>query len=111
MVASAWQQTTRGSAAYTLCQCLRATKQALRRWNKEVFGNIQASIRQLQAALDDVQQAPTSLLVLAKEKEISALLLEAQKKEEELRHQKAHITWLQTPDLNTLFFFFIYPLL
>lgn len=44
--------------------------------------------------------------MLAKEKEISALLLEAQKKEGELRHQKAHITWLQTPDLNTHFFFF-----
>lgn len=78
------QQDTRGSPAYSLCHRLKATKIASRHWNKEVFGNIQERIWSLNAELDDVQQAPVSSVVLTRERELSALLGETQRKEEEL---------------------------
>lgn len=104
VVEKAWRQNVRGSPAFSLCHRLKATEVALRRWNKEVFGNIQERIRRLQAELDMVQQAPINSGMLLRERELSTLLLEAQRKVEELWRQKARITWLKTPDLNTSFF-------
>lgn len=100
----ACQQTIQGSPAYSLCQRLKTTKQALRRWNREVFGNIQERIEQLQCDLDAVQQAQANPLVLAKERELIIRLMEKHRKEEELWRQRVQITWMKTPDLNTRFF-------
>lgn len=51
VIANAWgsARISLGSPSFNLCQRLKVTKQALRRWNKEVFGHIPSKIKQLQS--------------------------------------------------------------
>lgn len=53
-VQEAWRHNTSGSPAYTLCHHLKATKEALRSWNREVFGAIQTKISDLQQQLSNI---------------------------------------------------------
>lgn len=105
VVEEAWRLRQSGSPAYALCQRLKATKVALRRWNKKVFGHIQSKIQRLQAELDEAQKYMGSTYYSEREKELSIQLLKKQQDEELLWKQKSRITWMRTPDLNTRFFF------
>lgn len=96
------------SPAYTFCQHLKATKVALRRWNKEVFGHIQSNIQSLQVELDNLQQhygvGSSEPWLSLKEKAISSCLLEEQRKEEVFWRQKSPYDMVANARPHTSFF-------
>lgn len=84
VVEEAWPFERGGSPAYALCQRLKATKDALRKWNKEVFDNIQSKIHHLQEELNFIQGSDNFPLLQNTEREVRLQLLLAQKEVETL---------------------------
>lgn len=82
IVETAWQIQEMESPTYSLSQRLKATKCALRRWNREVFGNIHTNIKRLQMELEMVQHDANLFDQTSKEKELSQQLLVVQRNEE-----------------------------
>lgn len=60
VVEKAWIENVSGSAMVKLCKKQDATRDALTKWNKEVFGNCQNSINELLSKIAEVQNKPFS---------------------------------------------------
>lgn len=58
VVEKAWNEETTGSALVKLCKRQAATRIALRKWNKEVFGHCQDKIKRLMDKISDIQKNP-----------------------------------------------------
>lgn len=82
----------------------RATRYALRKWNKEFFGNIQDSIHRATNQISYFQQAVLTPYNLEMEKNLVGVLDELLQWEEELWKQKSRVRWLTTSNLNTKFY-------
>ena len=78
--------------------------EALSKWNKKVFGNIQQHIRRKEAELNhlltDVHVCPEITKIEECKKELNELSI----REEILWRQRAKIAWLKEGDRNTRFF-------
>lgn len=53
IINKAWHFHGSGSPSYVLCQHLKATKAALRSWNRTVFGDVMERVSSLQRELDE----------------------------------------------------------
>jgi hypothetical protein len=104
VISTAWSSVFVGSPAYSLTKKLKATKNALKTWNKHHFGHIQSRISTLTRQLDIIQQSTTSEQSLQAEISIKQDLTNLFLQEEIFWKNKSRETWLTCKDLNTKFF-------
>ena len=104
VIKDAWNENVTGSEFIKLYKKQASTRDALRKWNKEVFGNCQDKINSLLQNIKAVQaKAPseqTSLLEEALQSELSEWLLRSKS----LWHQKSRESWLKLGGRSTKFF-------
>lgn len=93
-----------GSNFTRLCKKQEATHQALRTWNKEVFGLCQVRINTLIRKISDVQNANPSNSNGKIEASLQAELREWLMRSEVLWRQKSRELWLNEGDKSTKFF-------
>jgi hypothetical protein len=77
---------------YQFQQRMKHVKSCIRKWNKEVFGNIQEEKRKLEDGMEEIQKQEIlqgySQELMTKEEKIHQDLNEREKQEEILIHQK-----------------------
>jgi hypothetical protein len=80
----------------------------LRKWNKEVFGNIFEEKKKLEQEMEDIQQKGIqgifSSNLTEREAKVKDDLIKRKRREETLWCQKSRIHWLKEGDKNTRFF-------
>ncbi|KAL1531048.1 hypothetical protein AAHA92_33770 [Salvia divinorum] len=101
LVREEWERPTEETGLLKLQQKLARLKKALKGWNKDVFGNIQANLREAEEAVN--VENPTSSNRTEINKLIAQYIL-LLKMEEDFWRQKATIRWLSEGDQNTKFY-------
>jgi exonuclease III len=106
-----WWDTTeiqQGTKMYCFQQKLKYFKQQVRKWNKEVFGNIFQERKLLEQKLEALQkmaiQTGYTPNQQQEEQQTRQQLEERLKQEEILWRQKSRIQWLKEGEKNTKFF-------
>lgn len=104
IICDAWNLPTEGSPLFQMVCSLKNTKLALKRWNKLVFGRVQANIIDTRAKIALIQAAPPTPDSLASDKSLQQLLDTLLLKEQHLWGDKAKEQWLEEGDQNSKFF-------
>ena len=99
-----WKDLVAGSEFIRLYKKQASTRDALRKWNKEVFGNCQNKINSLLQDIKEIQQGPPFENSGAAEDALQAKLFEWLLRIETLWRQKSRELWLKLSDRNTKFF-------
>ncbi|MQM19124.1 hypothetical protein Taro_052124 [Colocasia esculenta] len=108
VVSTAWNRDEKKYYSFdTLISRLKAVKQVLRTWNKEVFGYVQDAIGDVEARVHLAEQEFDSNPSEANRIDMSAAhaqLRRALINEEKLWCQKSRMEWMQNGDRNTAFY-------
>ena len=104
VIKSAWKDQVACSEFIRLYKKQGLARDALRKWNKEVFGNCQNKINSLLQAIKEIQQGPPSENSGAVEDALQTELSEWLLRSETLWRQKSRQLWLKLGDRNTKFF-------
>ncbi|XP_042958002.1 uncharacterized protein LOC122293490 [Carya illinoinensis] len=106
-VKQSWKEEGRGGGFENLAYKMKCMKQVLRRWNKEIFGHVDLTIKELEHQIESLE----ANLQEGYEAELEHDLLVSKidldtwkKREDSLIAQKAGIKWLREGDNNTRFF-------
>ncbi|XP_030945669.1 uncharacterized protein LOC115970144 [Quercus lobata] len=101
---SAWNDEHGGSEFTRLCKKQAATRDALKKWNKEVFGKCQERINAIMKRIKEIQSQPPSFQYGDLEAALQAELSEWLLRSETLWRQKSRELWLKLGDKNSKFF-------
>nr|POE60828.1 hypothetical protein CFP56_39840 [Quercus suber] len=104
VVEKAWESVSSSTAFSRLYKKQVATREALRKWNKEVFGNCQDRINRLMRNINEVQQKSPSKENGRIEEALQLELLEWLMRSEILWKQKSRELWLKEGNKNMKFF-------
>ena len=104
VIESAWQDQVAGSKFIKLYKKQASTRDTLRKWNKEVFGNCQNKINSLLLAIKEIQQGLPIENFGALEDALQSKLSKWLLRSETLWSQKSRELWLKLGDRNTKFF-------
>ncbi|XP_075659200.1 uncharacterized protein LOC142629097 [Castanea sativa] len=104
VVEKAWASVSSNSAFSKLYKKQDATREALRKWNNEVFGNCQDRINRLMKNINEVQRKSPSEENGRIEEALQLELSEWLMRSEILWKQKSRELWLKEGDKNTKFF-------
>ena len=104
VIEQAWKQNVGGSDFIKLYKKQATTRDALRKWNKEVFGKCQDKINLLIQKIKEAQDLPPSSEAEALESALQSELSEWLLRSETLWRQKSRELWLKLGDQNTHFF-------
>lgn len=80
---------------------LKNTKMALKNWNKKVFGNVHAGIKEIREAIHQLQSQFQDRNPITAEAYLQKDLDEVLKREEALWQDKSKAKWIQERDVNT----------
>jgi exonuclease III len=101
-------ETQRRTKMYCFQQKLKHFKQQVRKWNKEIFGNIFQERKTLEQKLENLQgqfiHAGYTITQQQQESELKRQLEEKHKQEEILWRQKSRVQWLDEGEKNAKFF-------
>ncbi|XP_075649651.1 uncharacterized protein LOC142620111 [Castanea sativa] len=106
VIDSAWNDEPIGSDFIKLCKKQAATRDALKKWHKEVFGRCQDRINSLMQRIKDIQRQPPSNQSGELEAALQAKLAEWLLRSEALWRQKSRELWLKLGDKNSKIFHF-----
>ncbi|XP_028063179.1 uncharacterized protein LOC114266465 [Camellia sinensis] len=109
---SSWEvQLQLGWAGFRLMRKLASLKVSLRRWNVEVFGHVEAELKNAEEdlhVLDLVaEERALSETEANSRREVRGLVWNLHRRKESLWHQKSRMLWAKCGDKNTRFFFSI----
>ncbi|XP_038974547.1 uncharacterized protein LOC120105876 [Phoenix dactylifera] len=109
IVQGAWGLPVHGDAMQRVSRKLELTKRRLRRWNREVVGDIFRKLEGVEAAIADLQSREDQVGVLSEADMVSLRgLLAAHhsilRQHEIFWRQKSRIQWVREGDRNTSFF-------
>lgn len=104
VIEDAWNENVIGSEFIKFCKKQASTRDALQKWNKEVFGNWQDKINALLQKIKAVQAEPPSENTGPKEQALQSELSEWLLRSKSLWRQKSRELWLKLRDRNTKFF-------
>ncbi|KAL3519957.1 hypothetical protein ACH5RR_018106 [Cinchona calisaya] len=104
VIQKAWCSDLMGSPEYSLHKRLMNTKDSLKTWNRNHFGDCQNQIALLQKAIQNIQDGDHKEENLAIEASLQIELDARLKRAESLWCQKSRISWTEEGDANTRFF-------
>ena len=104
VIDSAWNDEHGGSEFTRLCKKQAATRDALKKWNKEVFRKCQERINAILKRIKEIQSQPPSFQYGDLEAALQAELSEWLLRSETLWRQKSRELWLKLGDKNSKFF-------
>lgn len=102
VVAKYWNETP--NSVVTITQHTRNLQAGLRRWNKEVFGFLDARMRRINGRLQTISTQQPSDDNYAQMKALKAELAELDARRQIMWKQRSTADWLQEGDHNTRFF-------
>uniref|UniRef100_A0A803PR23 Reverse transcriptase domain-containing protein n=1 Tax=Cannabis sativa TaxID=3483 RepID=A0A803PR23_CANSA len=103
VVRSSWEKPCFGQPSYRVCKKLMVTKQALKCWNRNVFGMCNVQLKGLYERLNILQQQLSQEACL-EEAEIQLEILDKEHKMERIWKQKSRELWVKHGDCNSKFF-------
>lgn len=106
LISNVWQSEVRGSPSYIVSEKLKRLRYILKKWNWEVFGNVQENIKSITLHIDELEAQLMSHWNDDQCEQVNSLkqnLEQALKWESDLLIQKAKADWLKDGDKNTKF--------
>ena len=104
----AWNENIVGCPMYVLTNKLKALKNKLKIWNKDVFGNIHSYVTEAEQGLQDIQHQihlnGHNDVLMQDEKNAQLNLDDALKRQEIFWQEKARVNWQANGDRNTKYF-------
>lgn len=88
----------------SLTSKIKHTKEALKTWNKHVFGNVHEKLKQVSTLIDTLQNSPPNDVRSQLERAALQNLTELETREAVLWKEKAKARWIEEGDANTHFF-------
>ena len=104
VIDKAWNIEASGSNFVKLYKRQASTRDALRKWNKEVFGRCQDRINRLIQKIKEVQESPPSYANKVAEQALQSELIEWLLRSEILWRQISRELWLKLGDKNSKIF-------
>ncbi|OMO80770.1 reverse transcriptase [Corchorus capsularis] len=103
-IKKAWNQQHQGSAAYQLVQKLKCSRDGLRRWNKNTFGNLRFRRRKMEERLAALQGDLMNMESRNEEKVLRNELEMIMEQEQMHWMQKSRENWIIHSDRNTKYY-------
>ncbi|OMO76410.1 hypothetical protein COLO4_25567 [Corchorus olitorius] len=104
VIKRAWNQDLSGSRAFNLAQKLKITRNELKTWNKNTFGNLFERKKRLESELEELQGGIEDQHSREKEKKVRTEMIEILEQEQLLWLQKSRSNWIVQGERNTKFY-------